>query len=83
MVLDPGILGSCPEWKADAQPLSHPGIPQSGVLKIKGSETSYVLLWKTDVERHYEIFPTHLIPDTQIISPSILEASSEKLEHCV
>ena len=25
--LDPGTLGSCPEPKADAQPLSHPGIP--------------------------------------------------------
>ena len=24
---DPGTLGSCPEPKADAQPLSHPGIP--------------------------------------------------------
>ena len=25
--LDTGALGSCPEPKADAQPLSHPGIP--------------------------------------------------------
>ena len=25
--LDPGTLGSCPEPKADAQPLSHPGVP--------------------------------------------------------
>ena len=25
--LDPGILRSYPEPKADAQPLSHPGIP--------------------------------------------------------
>ena len=25
--LDPGTLGSYPELKADAQPLSHPGIP--------------------------------------------------------
>ena len=24
--LDPGTLGSCPEPKADAQPLSHPGV---------------------------------------------------------
>ena len=29
--LDPGTTGSCPELKADAQPLSHPGIP---ILKI-------------------------------------------------
>ena len=25
--LDPETLGSCPEPKADAQPLSHPGVP--------------------------------------------------------
>ena len=25
--LDPGTLGSCPELKADTQPLSHPGVP--------------------------------------------------------
>ena len=25
--LDPGTLGSCPESKADVQPLSHPGVP--------------------------------------------------------
>ena len=25
--LDPRTLGSCPEPKADAQPLSHPGVP--------------------------------------------------------
>ena len=28
--LDPGTPGSCPESKADAQPLSHPGIPGWG-----------------------------------------------------
>ena len=27
MGLGTGTLGSCPEPKADAQPLSHPGIP--------------------------------------------------------
>ena len=27
--LDPGTPGSCPELKAGAQPLSHPGIPVS------------------------------------------------------
>ena len=26
--LDPGTPGSCPELKADAQPLSHPSIPK-------------------------------------------------------
>ena len=26
--LDPGTMGSHPELMADAQPLSHPGIPQ-------------------------------------------------------
>ena len=29
--LDPGTPGSCPEPKADAQPLSHPGIPLLGL----------------------------------------------------
>ena len=27
MGLDPGIPGACPELKANAQPLSHPGVP--------------------------------------------------------
>ena len=31
--LDPGTLGSCPEPKADAQPLSHPGVPLTSVFK--------------------------------------------------
>ena len=30
--LDPGTPGSCPEPKADAQPLSHPGVPTSQIL---------------------------------------------------
>ena len=30
--LDPGTPGSCPEPKADAQPLSHPGVPEFFVL---------------------------------------------------
>ena len=28
--LDPGIPGSPPDLKADTQPLSHPGIPETG-----------------------------------------------------
>ena len=32
MGLDPRTLGSSPGLKADAQPLSHPGIPPSGFL---------------------------------------------------
>ena len=31
--LDPGTPGSCPELKADAQPLSHPGVPSPICLK--------------------------------------------------
>ena len=31
--LDPGTMGSRPEPKADAQPLSHPGVP--GILFFK------------------------------------------------
>ena len=30
--LDPGTLGSRPEPKADAQPLSHPGVPKNSKL---------------------------------------------------
>ena len=29
--LDPGTLGSCPELKADAQLLNHPGVPKIGI----------------------------------------------------
>ena len=29
---DPGTLGSRPEPKADAQPVSHPGVPHSILL---------------------------------------------------
>ena len=34
--LDPRTLGSCPELKADAQPLSHPGAPRSHKRVRKG-----------------------------------------------
>ena len=30
--LDPGALGSRPEPKADAQPLSHPGVPHDDFI---------------------------------------------------
>ena len=33
--LDPGTLGSLPEPRADAQPLSHPGVPLSFNLKYQ------------------------------------------------
>ena len=32
--LDPGTPGSCPEPKADAQSLSHPGIPKNILFKF-------------------------------------------------
>ena len=36
--LDPGSPGSHPGPKADAQPLSHPGVPESWVLRdIRGA----------------------------------------------
>ena len=31
--LNPRTLGSCPEAKADAQPLSHPGVPPMNFLE--------------------------------------------------
>ena len=33
--LDPGTAGSCPEPKADVQPLSHPGIPKTSKFLTK------------------------------------------------
>ena len=33
MGLDPWTTGSCPELKADAPPLSHPGVPNN-ILKM-------------------------------------------------
>ena len=39
MGLNPGTLGSCPEPKADAQPLSHPGVPpKKSFKKIRRKE---------------------------------------------
>ena len=35
MGLDPGTLGSCPEPKADTQPLSHPGILRSFLILMQ------------------------------------------------
>ena len=35
MGLDPRTPGSCPGPKAGAKPLSHPGIPEDGILKQK------------------------------------------------
>ena len=42
--LDPGTPGSHPEPKADAQPLSHPGVPCT--VFLLGSELSYILSGK-------------------------------------
>ena len=36
--LDPGATGSCPEPKADAQPLSHPRIPECSYFGEKLTE---------------------------------------------
>ena len=47
--LNTGIPGSCPEPKADAQPLSHLGIPVTNFLrKIDNLEyIDYLLQWQT------------------------------------
>ena len=51
MGLDPGTPGSRPELKADAQPLSHPGVPWKAFLTVQslvlleGSLVSPVLGW--------------------------------------
>ena len=41
MGLDPGTPGSRPEWKAEAQPLSHPGFPVSHFLTPLGQIKSH------------------------------------------
>ena len=51
MELDPGTVGSCPEPKADAQPLSHPGIPVEEYL-IQGAVSLEIMyLEKNEVAR--------------------------------
>ena len=40
---DPGTPGSCPELKADPQPLSHPGFPKFELLKYSDLESDIFL----------------------------------------
>ena len=40
---DPGTLGSCPESKADAQLLSHPGIPLLELITNSSKDPRYKL----------------------------------------
>lgn len=42
--LDPRTPGSCPEPKADAQMLSHPGILLPGILLISISFSSFAVI---------------------------------------
>ena len=61
--LDPRIKGSCPEPKADAQPLSHPGVPEANVFNVpveeekrvngQGGGQSVCKKWKKCEERGY------------------------------
>ena len=46
MGLDPRTLGSCPELKANAQPLSHPGVPIRPflVLLFLNASLTYILV---------------------------------------
>ena len=39
--LEPRTLGACPEPKADAQPLSHPGIPKTIFIEIFAKANVY------------------------------------------
>ena len=43
--LDPGTLGSWPELKADAQPLSYPGVPNSLILNQPCIEPQLVVIY--------------------------------------
>ena len=42
MGLDPGTPGSCPELKADTQPLSYPGIPMLSNLNINQQQVTFI-----------------------------------------
>ena len=50
--------GTCPEPKADTQPLSHPGIPQTAPNR----HTHTVICTNTDIYTHEEIFITSPLP---------------------
>ena len=43
MGLEPRTLGACPEPKADAQPLSHPGIPKTIFIEIFAKANVYIV----------------------------------------
>ena len=55
MGLNPKTLGSRPGPKADAQPLSHPGVPMQnfrGMLHLLLSVTQLCLFWGTGTESY-------------------------------
>ena len=54
MGLDPGTAGSHPELKADAQPLSHPGVPIKYILNIY-----YVVDTVLDIRMQSTIISAH------------------------
>ena len=58
MGLNPGTLGSHPELKADAQPLSHPGIPGPTGFHVGEVGATFAILYQGVQE-----FP-HTSPET-------------------
>ena len=52
MGLNPGIPGSCPERKADIQPLSHPSVPPSSI----GLRRNHLrVTWLDQLEGHVNL----------------------------
>ena len=67
--LDPRTPGSRPEPKADAQPLSHPGIPRSDVLRFSFLFKDLFFLFVSKLDLSFLPFPF----DKPISSGSFVE----------
>lgn len=53
MGLDPGTLESRPEPKADAQPLSHPGVPAPIILMSYFMILPYTYVYSCNVYNYF------------------------------
>ena len=55
MGLKPGTPGSLPEPKADAQPLSHPGVPELSSLKTHPTHLKHALVILVIITTAYDL----------------------------
>ena len=90
--LDPRIRGSCPEPKADAQPLSHPGVPDfysfksrvdlhlnhnAKCLSVPSWEViSQILLMQKEITAHRRVKQSIVIDGIKLLIIVILRAIS-------